>query len=304
MRPTKGQWVGGLADWTDGGVAYLSVAFTWKLDEAYSRAVWYRSLGYQVRAGGPGIFTRKHYLADVADLDAPAPAEALVRHNPMATIASRGCPVGCWFCIVPKMEGRTFTLLPDFPVRPVLCDNNLSALPADYQDHIVARYRAAGVPLLDANSGFEPRTFTDEVFARWRGINKGPWRFAYDDQGDGPHVERVMHMLRDEPQKRKRVYVLIGNEPMASCVDRLQRVIAWGGEPHAQPFMKLNALQKRPHVRFDWTERSLIDVARWANRRAWKYTDLEGYRRTVKRPDRDHIDLVSLADAQQHEEII
>ena len=72
----------------------------------------------------------------------------------MATIASRGCPVGCWFCIVPKMEGKAFTTLPDFPVRPVLCDNNLSALPANYQQFIVDRYLSAGVPLLDANSGF------------------------------------------------------------------------------------------------------------------------------------------------------
>jgi hypothetical protein len=56
------------------------------------------------------------------------------------------------------MEGRTFTLLPDFEPRPVLTDNNLSALPADYQQHVVDRYLAAGVPLLDANSGFEPKT--------------------------------------------------------------------------------------------------------------------------------------------------
>jgi hypothetical protein len=93
------------------------------------------------------------------------------------------------------MEGLTFTLLPDFPVRPVLTDNNLSALPAKYQDHIVSRYRAADVPLLDANSGFEPRTFDGEVLARWKPINGGPWRFAYDDAADGEHVERVMRML-------------------------------------------------------------------------------------------------------------
>ena len=84
--------------------------------------------------------------------------DALSRHNPAATIASRGCPVGCWFCIVPAMEGKNFTLIPDFPVRPILCDNNLSALDPKYQDHIVSRYVAEGVPLTDANSGFEPRT--------------------------------------------------------------------------------------------------------------------------------------------------
>jgi hypothetical protein len=164
----------------------------------------------------------------------------------------------------------------------VLCDNNLSALPADFQDHIVARYRAEEVPLLDANSGFEPRTFDEEVFARWSPINRGPWRFAYDDQQERPDVERVMKMLRDVPQRRKRVYVLIGNEPVAACMERINHVIAWGGEPHVQPYMKLNALEKRPHVRFDWSDKMLRDVARWANRHLWKYTDFAGYSGSVK----------------------
>jgi hypothetical protein len=282
-------WVGGLAEWTDGDTAYLSIAFTWLLDDAWKRARWYKQLGYRVCAGGPGIFTRKHYLADVAELGGDYP-DAIARHNPQATFASRGCPVGCWFCIVPKMEGREFSLIPDFPVRPILCDNNLSALPADYQDHIVARYIAAGVPLLDANSGFEPRTFDDEVFARWRVINKGPWRFAYDDQAERSYVERVMQMLRHLPQRKKRVYVLIGNEPMAACIERLKEVIAWGGEPHAQPFIKLNALEKKSHVRFDWTEASLRDTARWANRYLWRYCDLDDYRRSAKTSRADHYD--------------
>jgi hypothetical protein len=200
----------------------------------------------------------------------------------MATIASRGCPVGCWFCIVPKMEGRTFTLLPDFPVRPVLCDNNLSALPADYQAHIVARYIAAGVPLLDANSGFEPRTFDDEVLARWSPINRGPWRFAYDDHAEREDVRRCMTMLRAVPQRRKQVYTLIGNEPFDACMQRIQEVISWGGEPYAQPFMKLNALEKRPHVRFDWTERRLRQVQRWVNGRFWKFTNFDGYDASIR----------------------
>jgi len=293
-RPT-GRWSGGLADWVDSDVAYLSVAFTWKLDDAYQRAVWYRSLGLRVRAGGPGVFTRKYYLSDVAEVGGEVP-DAIAFHNPQATIASRGCPVGCWFCVVPKMEGREFTLLPDFAVRPVLCDNNLSALPADYQDHIVARYLAEGVPLLDANSGFEPRTFDEEVYQRWRAINRGPWRFAYDDQGDGPHVERVMQMLQSEIARNKRVYVLIGNEPVASCLDRLERVIAWGGEPHAQPFIKLNALEKKPHVRHDWTPQLLRAMARWANRRVWRYTPFVEYKGALKSRQP--------ADPQQNEMIV
>ena len=277
-------WSGGFAEWTEGDTAYLSIAFTWLLDKAYSRAIWYRALGYKVRAGGPALFLVKmqHELADVAVLGGDVP-DAIARQNPAATIASRGCSVGCWFCIVPAMEGREFTLLPEFPVRPILCDNNLSALPADYQRHIIERYKAEGVPLLDANSGFEPRTFDDEVYARWREINRGPWRFAYDDEPEGADVERVMRMLRGEPAKRKRVYVLIGNEPFDACMGRIQRVIDWGGEPHVQPLMKLNALDKEPWVRFDWTAQKLRDVARWANGWVWKRAPFAEYDRTINK---------------------
>jgi hypothetical protein len=277
---STGKWSNGLAEWTDGDTAYLSIAFTWRLDDAYMRACWYRAQGYKVRAGGPGIFTRKHYLTDVAEIGGDIP-DAVLRHNPMATIASRGCPVGCWFCIVPKMEGRAFTLLPDFEPRPVLCDNNLSALPPEYQQHIVDRYRATGVPLLDANSGFEPRTFDEEVLERWKSINRGPWRFAYDDAADGPHVARVMRMLDKAgvPARRRQVYTMIGNEPFAECMHRIQQVIDWGGEPYAQPFMKLNALAKRPHVRFDWTETRLRRVQRWVNAqtRIWRHVPFSAY---------------------------
>jgi hypothetical protein len=259
--------VNGLADWIDGDTAYLSVAFTWRLDDAYMRAVFYKAQGYRVRAGGPALFTRKHVLADVAELGGDLP-DAIRRHNPQATIASRGCPVGCWFCIVPAMEGRSFTELPDFPVRPILCDNNLSALSAEYQEYIVNRYEREGVPLLDANSGFEPRTFSDEVFARWRRINKGPWRFAYDDAPEGVYVEPVMAMLRKAgiPPRKIQVYTLIGNEPIADCMTRVEQVIRWGGEPYAQPVMKLNAAEKRPWVRFDWSANELRRVKRWVNR--------------------------------------
>lgn len=279
----RGRWVGGLAEWEEGDTVFLSVAFTYLLDKAYSRALFARACGRKVVAGGPALFLVKmqHLLADVAEIRTSYP-DAIARHNPKATFASRGCPVGCWFCIVPKMEGKEFTLIPDFPVRPILCDNNLSALPAEYQDHIVERYRAEGVPLLDANSGFEPRTFTPDVYARWKPILRGPWRFAYDDMAETGQVGEVLEMLQHEPPKRKRVYVLIGNEPFAECMARITLVIARGAEPHVQPYMKLNAMEREPHVRFDWTAQKLKDVARWANGWVYKRAPFSDYDRFMK----------------------
>ena len=89
------KWSNGLAEWEDGNTTFLSVAFTWKLDEAYSRALFARSFGRRVIAGGPALFLVKmqHLLCDVAEIGTSYP-DAIAKHNPMATFASRGCPVG------------------------------------------------------------------------------------------------------------------------------------------------------------------------------------------------------------------
>jgi hypothetical protein len=287
-----GSWVDGLAEWTEGDTAFISVAFSWKVSEAYSRAAWFRATGYHVRAGGPGLFTPKaqERLGAIAELGGAIP-DALRHHNPMATKASEGCPVGCHFCIVPAMEGRTFTLLPDFPVRPVLTDNNLSALPADYQQHIVERYRLSKVKLLDANSGFEPATFDEEVFERWQPINKGPWRFAYDESRERDDVYRVTQMLRQRGvgARRMQVYVLIGNEPFDACMGRIREVIEWGGEPYVQPVMKLNAETRDPWVRFDWTDQLLREVQRWSRpiirRKTPNFADYDAGAKTIRDPE-------------------
>ena len=281
----KAPWIKGVAHWRDDSTktVYISVAFTWRLPQARKGAEIARDFGYRAIVGGPGVFTQKKYISDVAEIGTEWP-DAIALHNPMATRASRGCPVGCWFCIVPKMDGKTFTLLPDFPVRPILCDDNLSALPADFQQHIVNRYLATGTPLLDANSGFEPATFDEEVFRRWKPVLKGPWRFGFDENTEGHEVERVMKMLKKNgvSARRMQVYTMIGHESFEVSMSRIRRVIDWGGEPYAQPFIKLNALVKEPNIRHDWTAQKLRHVQRWVNRHLWRKTRFEDYNASAK----------------------
>lgn len=283
---TKGAWVDGLAEWIDGDTMYLSIAFTWRLKEARDRCLFAKALGYRVKAGGPATFRPSGFLADVAELGGKI-EDAVRFHNPMATIASRGCPVNCWFCIVPKMHGTTFTMLPDFPVRPVLCDDNLSALPVDYQMHIIGRYQSEGIPLLDANSGFEPRTFDGGTFERWSKILRGPWRFGYDDLKERDEVRWMMTLLRSAhgvPPKKMQVYCMIGHEPPDACLQRIHEIIEWGGEPYCQRNMKLTALDKTPWVRpeLGWTPDLLSRMARWANRRIWKYAPFREYNSSIR----------------------
>jgi hypothetical protein len=259
----------------------LSVIFSWHAPKAAAVARECRDR-CEVWCGGPGMFHLAQWWERETGLQVHRGLDQRFerqRGEYTMTFASRGCPVGCYFCIVPRLEGTEFTLDWDFQPAPVLCDNNLSALPAEFQEHIIRRYCETSMDLKDANSGFEPEAFTEETYRRWRAVLRGPWRFAFDTTSEAPAVQRMMEILKAEPARKKRVYVLIGNEPRAACFERIQRVLEWGGEPYCQPMLPLNALSKDDlKEAYGWTRQQLRDVARWTNRFLWRSVPLEEYR--------------------------
>ena len=155
----------------------LSVIFSWHAKTARDIALRVKDQS-EVWCGGPGIAALGKWWTQQTGLEATIGLDQrfeLQRGDYRMTFASRGCPVGCWFCIVPKIEGLDFTLDYDFQPAPILCDNNLSGLPVEFQEHIIRRYQETGTPLGDANSGFEPRSFDEGTYRRWELILKGPW---------------------------------------------------------------------------------------------------------------------------------
>lgn len=259
----------------------LSVIFSWHAPLAQDLAVRLKG-NAEVWCGGPGMTALAHWWHTTTGLEATTgldPRFDRQRGAYRMTFASRGCPVGCWFCIVPKIEGRTFTLDWDFTPAPILCDNNLSALPTDFQEHIVRRYVETGTKLGDANSGFEPRTFGADTYGRWKGLLRGPWRFAYDELSERAYVERMMALLKGETARRKQVYVLAGNEPIAACYERAMEVVAWGGEPYCQYVRPLNWLGDPATLRHrhDWNEKLGHDFCRFFNRRLWRSLSIAEY---------------------------
>jgi hypothetical protein len=242
-----------------------------------------------VWCGGPGIWAlgrqgwwkRETGLDCVVGID---PTFDQQKGNYLFTRASLGCDEACWFCNVPTFEGKEFTLLPDFQLAPILTDNNLSALPVEYQRHIIERYEKGGVPLVDANSGFAPRHFDADTYHRWKPLldrTRAPWRFALDEMIELPEAGAVLDLLKDEPSYRKRVYVLIGNEPVRACYERLRFVIDRGGEPHCQYVWPLNYLGGPLWEKYDWTEQLGIDFCRYVNLHLWRNTEIWDYRPRV-----------------------
>ena len=247
----------------DADVVALSVVFSWHAPLARDLALRYKAHS-DIWAGGPGLFALSNWWrtqtdglevttrgVDVRFEKQPAPGQSQSQDGQSdqsgqgqyrAVMASRGCPIGCSFCIVPKLEGRTFTMDWDFVPAPVLMDNNLSGLPFDFQQHIVRRYQESGVKLEDANSGFEPHSFSEEIYQLWKPILKGPWRFAFDEGKEAAEVERTMLILANESPTRKQVYCLAGNESVEECYRRALKIIELKGEPHCQFLLPLNWL--------------------------------------------------------------
>jgi hypothetical protein len=253
----------------------FSAVFSWKLPhlvEMARRAKWWG----EVWIGGPAVtfhpanaeFVRQRTgIEPHVGLDERFEREPGV--YPMVYF-SRGCPAytpACGKCPVPRIEGNRFRYYPDATPAPLLLDNNLSALPTDYQDHIIRRYRDVwnARRKVDANSGFEPHTFTEETLLRWKDFPLSCWRFGYDDLTERDQAMEMMRLLRRHGYhgERVRVYTMIGNEPIAACRQRIEEVIESGCHPWPQRLRDLDWLGGPLPVYHDWDEPTLIAFQRF-----------------------------------------
>jgi hypothetical protein len=182
---------------------------------------------------------------------------------------SRGCPAyspACGSCPVPRIEGNEFRYYPDAEPAPLLLDNNLSALPSEYQNFIISRYNKFPRKV-DANSGFEPHTFDESTLDRWEKFPLTCWRFGYDDLSEREQALEMMRLFKSRGYsgEKVRVYTMIGNEPIESCTRRIHEVIAHGFHPWPQRLRPLDWLGPDGTLpcRFDWDEPTLIAFQRF-----------------------------------------
>jgi len=258
-------WNGGLAEWREGDTAYLRVPFTWDLQRAYQRAVWLGESGYRVRAGGPAVDLMPEMLADVAELGGSV--NALPHHNPEATFTSRGCIRRCPFCAVWRIEGE-LRELDDWPVKPIVCDNNLLACSRKHFDTVIDRLK----PLsgIDFNQGLDARLLTKHHAERLAELDCQV-RLAWDDIDTGNAFMTAYERLRKAgiPKGRIRCYVLIGyKDTPEDAWFRLRTLSNIGVMPNPMRYNPLDAMVRDEHVGEHWTDDLERQFMRyWANLR-------------------------------------
>lgn len=261
-------WSGGLIDWIEGDTANISVVFSWQLQQAYQRAVWYRSQGYQARVGGPAATNNQSFFADVAYFDI-FENDAIAHHNPNAIFTTRGCIRRCQFCIVHKIEPE-YIELDDWPARPIVCDNNFLASSDKHFNSVIDKLK----PLkgVDFNQGLDARLLTKERAGRLGELDLYAARLAWDNTALEPQFMRAFELLRSAgiPARKIRVYCLIGfNDTPEDALYRLQTVKALGIRPNPMRYQPLDTLKRDAYISPAWTERELKRYMRYWSRLRW-----------------------------------
>jgi hypothetical protein len=258
-------WKKGLATWTVNKTLYISVPFTWLVQDARELAArWKRG---KVLIGGPGLMVPN---------DCPG-YDPILFHNPLATFTTRGCPNACPFCAVPKLEGD-LTEIKHFRPAPVICDNNLLAASKRHIREVVDKIKI--YPLVDFNQGLEARRFTPAI-ADMLGELRCKVRFSFDSWGQESKLKDAVDLCRERSTKDIGIYVLIGyKDNPEDAKAKLELVRSWGLRPNPMRYQPLDAKVKNEYLAPGWTVEELNRITRYYSRLRWlEHIPIEEYTR-------------------------
>lgn len=271
-------WSGGLAEWIEGDTAFVSAVFSWNAQPAYMRCVFYKQMGYRVRCGGQAVWQNPGMFAE---FETGGEVDALTHHNPDATFTSRGCIRSCSFCLVPKLEGK-LRELSDWPVRPIICDNNLLATSTAHFNSVIDRLLGAGLKGIDFNQGLDARILTEHHAARFAELPKDTIvRLAWDNVKTEKVYLQAFERLTAagiKPQQI-RTYVLIGyQDTPEDALYRLEKVRSLGALPNPMRYQPLDAPRRNSYVGQGWTDLMLARYMRyWSNLKLFRNFSFDEY---------------------------
>lgn len=261
----------------------FSAVFTWDLP-ALAEAVKSAPKGVETWIGGPAASSMPGWVEAQTGIQPVVGPDPRFERQPGEykwCRTTRGCPVGCYFCIVPKIDGTTMLEYDDFDPAPVVVDDNILRSSWHHQKLVVAKLAESGFNSIDFNSGFEPLYLEQKHIDLYGRLPLKYWRVAFDELKEAKEVEQAIKLLRANgiPSKKIFCYVLAGNEPVADCLWRAQKVVEWGGEPRIQMMKPLNWLLPRQEVwinpKYDWTVELSVNFPRYWYSYAWRRVSWE-----------------------------
>lgn len=265
-------WKKGIATWRVDDTLYISVPFTWLMEEAREIAAGWKG---KALIGGPGTG---------APSECPG-FEPVIYHNPSATFTTRGCPgkhgAPCEFCMVNRLEPN-FLEIPNFRPAPVLCDNNPLVATKKHIQLIIDREKQ--YRLVDFNQGVDAGIFIRRPdIADMLGKLRCRIRFALDSWDDVGVVEEAINLCRARTTNLIGVYCLINwKESPADAIARLDLVRTWGVRPNPMRFQPLNATVKNSYVAPGWTETELRRIMHYYSKlRYYEHIPFQDFARTA-----------------------
>jgi len=255
------QWKKGIASWQADNRLYLSVPFTWLVNEALYMI---KESKKKVIVGGPGAMLLRDKFEGIAEVkDNAYPFEPVIYHNPFATFTTRGCINKCSFCAVPKIEGA-FRELSDFIPRPIVCDNNFLASSRKHFDNVIDKLKVFSY--VDFNQGLEAKLLTPRIADRLSELKHVKVRFAFDKLSDEKYVVDAINLARKKGLNDIGCYVLCGfKETPKEALYRVTLLRSLQIDVYAMRFQSLDCLEKDIFVAKDkgWTDYELKRFSRY-----------------------------------------
>jgi hypothetical protein len=181
----------------DADLFAFSAVFTWDLPRLVEWVNGIRGLG-EVWIGGPAPSAMPRFVKQQTGIKPVVGVDPRFERQTgkyKMTRTSRGCPVGCSFCIVPKVDGTVMLEYSDFSPAPVIMDDNILACSIGHQERVIEKLLGQDYRAVDFNSGFEPHYFTWEAFKRFNRLPLKFWRLAFDELSEEGPVRKMMQML-------------------------------------------------------------------------------------------------------------
>ncbi|MDR1762776.1 MAG: DUF4406 domain-containing protein [Dysgonamonadaceae bacterium] len=181
---------------------HIDCTFTWDIPVATFLFEQWQKAGFNTKIGGVAFGERgENFVAGMY----------LKRGY---VITSRGCPNNCWFCTVPKREGRQIRELPIVDGYNILDDNLLATSDSHFNAVIDMLKRQKERPIF--SGGLEAKILTENRAKMILDLNPKEMFFAYDTPDDyEPLVEAGKLLQRLGYRKASQIarcYVLIGGK--------------------------------------------------------------------------------------------